>query len=46
MEIERLYSAWAILQIAQELVSSSIGRMLIQVKELVREIDFEISIAN
>jgi hypothetical protein len=38
---EAVYSAWAVMHIVGDMVNSSLSRMVVQVRELVGEVDFE-----
>jgi hypothetical protein len=38
---EAIYSAWAVMHIEGDMTNSALGRMVVQVRELVGEVDFE-----
>ena len=38
---EAVYSAWAVMHIVGDMVNSALARMVVEVRELVGEVDFE-----
>ena len=41
---EAVYSAWAVMHIVGDMVNTALGRMVVEVRELVGEVDFESAI--
>lgn len=38
---EAVYSAWAVIHIVSDMVNSALARIVVEVRELVGEVDFE-----